>query len=92
MRAFVQDSTVAECGISQLPVRSVWTWAGLRPRRDGYASHNAIAYIAFNRRDSLRSQRQGYFVAQSQTPFTRCVRFVCDVAAASRNTRFWAAC
>jgi hypothetical protein len=32
-----------------------------------------------------------HFVAQSHTPRTGCVRFVCGVAAASRNTRFQAA-
>jgi hypothetical protein len=31
-------------------------------------------------------------VAQSHTPRNRCVRFVFGVAAASRNTRFQAAC
>ena len=31
-------------------------------------------------------------MAQSHTPLNRCVRFVFGVAAASRNTRFQAAC
>ena len=33
-----------------------------------------------------------HFVAHSHTPRNRCVRFVFGVAAASRNTRFQAAC
>src|ERR1700732_2731839 len=43
-------------------------------------------------KDNLRPQRKGYFGAQSHTPRNRCVRFVFGIAAASRNTRFQAAC
>src|ERR1700730_12226480 len=43
-------------------------------------------------KDNLRPQRKGYFGAQSHTPRNRCVRFVFGITAASRNTRFQAAC
>src|SRR5437868_14352775 len=43
-------------------------------------------------KDNLRPQREGYFGALSHTPRNRCVRFVFGIAAASRNTRFQAAC
>jgi hypothetical protein len=43
-------------------------------------------------KDNLRPQREEYFGAPSHTPRNRCVRFVFGIAAASRNTRFQAAC
>jgi uncharacterized protein len=50
------------------------------------------ASALLDQRDRSATMRIHHFVAQSHTPSNRCVRFVFGVAAASRNTRFQAAC
>jgi len=35
--------------ISQLPMRSLCTWCGLRPRQGVSTSHNGAAHVAFGR-------------------------------------------
>ena len=61
-----------------------------RPRRDGNASHNGIAHVAFDHNDSLRSRE--FIISWLNHTRNRCVRFVFGVTAASRYTRFQAAC
>src|SRR6476620_1602776 len=39
--------------ISQLPTRSFCAWCALGPRRDGNASHDGIAHVAFDHKHSL---------------------------------------
>jgi hypothetical protein len=62
------------------------------PGRVDSTSHNGTAHVAFGSKGQPPPQRKGYFGAQSHTPRNRCVRFVFGIAAASRNTRFQAAC
>src|ERR1700724_107143 len=63
-----------------------------RFRRDPFARDVLFDPWRSAAKDNLRPQRKGYFGAQSHTPRNRCVRFVFGIAAASRNTRFQAAC
>jgi hypothetical protein len=61
-------------------------------RHDYIDRHDDYLIVAQPRPDEPTETLAAHFVAHSHTPRNRCVRFVFGVAAASRNTRFQAAC